>query len=46
MLTRTIRWATGPATRNPRHLEDNLRAGSGRLPDEKTRARRVQYLGP
>jgi aryl-alcohol dehydrogenase-like predicted oxidoreductase len=34
-----------PATSNPRHLEDNLRAGSGRLPDEKTRARMVEYLG-
>jgi len=34
-----------PATSNPRHLEDNLRAGSGRLPDAKTRARMVEYLG-
>ncbi|HEX8537119.1 MAG TPA: aldo/keto reductase, partial [Cystobacter sp.] len=34
-----------PATSNPRHLEDNLRAGSGRLPDEKTRVRMVEYLG-
>ncbi len=34
-----------PATSNPRHLEDNLRAGTGRLPDEKTRARMVEYLG-
>jgi aryl-alcohol dehydrogenase-like predicted oxidoreductase len=35
-----------PATSNPRHLEDNLQAGLGRLPDEKTRARMVQYLEP
>jgi aryl-alcohol dehydrogenase-like predicted oxidoreductase len=34
-----------PATSNPRHLEDNLRAGHGRLPDEKTRARMVAHLG-
>jgi aryl-alcohol dehydrogenase-like predicted oxidoreductase len=34
-----------PATSNPRHLEDNLRAGTGRLPDEKTRARMVEHLG-
>ena len=31
-----------PATNNPSHLEDNLRAGSGRLPDEKTRNRMVK----
>jgi aryl-alcohol dehydrogenase-like predicted oxidoreductase len=34
-----------PATSNPRHLEDNLRAGTGRLPDAKTRARMVELLG-
>lgn len=34
-----------PATRKPAHLEDNLRAGTGRLPDAKTRARMVEYLG-
>ena len=28
-----------PATRNPEHLRDNLRAGDGRLPDEALRAR-------
>ena len=28
-----------PATNNPRHLEDNMGAGVGRLPDAKTRAR-------
>lgn len=34
-----------PATSNPKHLEDNLKAGFGRLPDEKTRAKMVKYLG-
>lgn len=34
-----------PATSNPKHLEDNLKAGTGRLPDEKTRARMVKHLG-
>jgi len=34
-----------PATSNPKHLEDNLKAGFGRLPDEKTRARMVKHLG-
>jgi aryl-alcohol dehydrogenase-like predicted oxidoreductase len=34
-----------PATRNPKHLADNLKAGFGRLPDEKTRARMVKHLG-
>lgn len=28
-----------PATSNPAHLRDNMRAGYGRLPDEKLRAR-------
>ncbi len=28
-----------PATNNPQHLEDNMGAGVGRLPDAKTRAR-------
>ena len=28
-----------PATNDPRHLEDNMGAGVGRLPDAKTRAR-------
>ena len=28
-----------PATNNPQHLEDNMGAGFGRLPDEKTRQR-------
>jgi aryl-alcohol dehydrogenase-like predicted oxidoreductase len=28
-----------PATNNPQHLEDNMGAGIGRLPDAKTRAR-------
>ena len=30
-----------PATNNPNHLEDDLRGGTGRLPDEKTRRRMV-----
>ncbi|MCY1030414.1 aldo/keto reductase [Corallococcus sp. BB11-1] len=33
-----------PATSNPAHLEDNVKAGLGRLPDEKTRARMVKLL--
>jgi aryl-alcohol dehydrogenase-like predicted oxidoreductase len=32
-----------PATRNPKHLEDNMTAGRGRLPDIATRQRMVQY---
>ncbi|RKH91996.1 aldo/keto reductase, partial [Corallococcus praedator] len=28
----------------PAHLEDNVKAGLGRLPDEKTRARMVKLL--
>jgi aryl-alcohol dehydrogenase-like predicted oxidoreductase len=34
-----------PATSNPKHLEDNLKAGFGRMPDEKTRAKMVKHLG-
>jgi len=34
-----------PATSNPKHLEDNLKAGFGRLPDEKMRAKMVKHLG-
>jgi aryl-alcohol dehydrogenase-like predicted oxidoreductase len=33
-----------PATSDPEHLSDNVRAGAGRLPDEKTRARMVRLL--
>jgi diketogulonate reductase-like aldo/keto reductase len=33
-----------PATSNPRHLEDNMAAGSGRLPDAKTRQRMVEFV--
>lgn len=33
-----------PATSNPRHLVDNMGAGTGRLPDEATR-RRMRELG-
>jgi diketogulonate reductase-like aldo/keto reductase len=35
---------TIPATNNPRHLEDNMTAGTGRLPDEKLRQRMVQFV--
>jgi aryl-alcohol dehydrogenase-like predicted oxidoreductase len=34
-----------PATSNPKHAEDNTKAGFGRLPDEKTRAKMVKHLG-
>ena len=33
-----------PATNNIRHLEDDMRGGIGRLPDEKTRARMVEVV--
>jgi diketogulonate reductase-like aldo/keto reductase len=33
-----------PATNNPRHLEDNLQAGIGGLPDENTRRRMVELV--
>ena len=33
-----------PTTSNPQHLADNMQAGLGRLPDEKTRRRMVEYL--
>ncbi len=33
-----------PATRNPKHLADNMLAGRGRLPDEKMRQRMVAFL--
>jgi diketogulonate reductase-like aldo/keto reductase len=33
-----------PATRNPEHLSDNMRAGLGRLPDDALRARMIRYL--
>jgi aryl-alcohol dehydrogenase-like predicted oxidoreductase len=32
------------ATSNPRHMADNARGGSGRLPDPATRERMVEYL--
>jgi diketogulonate reductase-like aldo/keto reductase len=32
-----------PATRNPKHLADNMQAGRGRLPDEKMRQRMVAF---
>jgi aryl-alcohol dehydrogenase-like predicted oxidoreductase len=33
-----------PATGNVRHLEDNMAAGLGRLPDEKTRQRMAEFV--
>lgn len=33
-----------PATSNPRHLRDNMAAGSGPLPDANTRRRMVQVI--
>jgi len=33
-----------PATGNVKHLEDNMTAGVGRLPDDKTRERMVHYV--
>lgn len=32
-----------PATRNPKHLVDNMQAGVGRLPDKAQRARMLEY---
>jgi aryl-alcohol dehydrogenase-like predicted oxidoreductase len=34
-----------PATRSPAHLEENLRAGEGPLPDEAQRRRMVETVG-
>jgi diketogulonate reductase-like aldo/keto reductase len=34
-----------PATRNPKHLADNMKGGAGRLPDEKTRQKMAAYFG-
>jgi diketogulonate reductase-like aldo/keto reductase len=33
-----------PATGNPKHLDDNMMAGVGRLPDAATRLRMVKYV--
>jgi diketogulonate reductase-like aldo/keto reductase len=33
-----------PATNNPKHLEDNIHGGIGRLPDAKTRQRMVEFV--
>ena len=33
-----------PATNNPHHLEDNMQAGIGRLPDAKMRQRMVEFV--
>jgi aryl-alcohol dehydrogenase-like predicted oxidoreductase len=35
-----------PATAKVKHLEDNMRAGYGRIPDAKTRERMARYLEP
>jgi len=34
-----------PATNNPGHLEDNMQAGIGRLPDAKMRQRMADLAG-
>jgi aryl-alcohol dehydrogenase-like predicted oxidoreductase len=34
-----------PATSNPDHLAENVRAGTGRLPDARLRRRMIQDLG-
>ena len=34
-----------PATNNPKHLEDDLQAGFGRLPDTKDRQRMIEAVG-
>jgi diketogulonate reductase-like aldo/keto reductase len=47
-----LKWIVGhpavtcaiPATNNPNHLEDNVAAGMGQLPDEKMRQRMVEYV--
>jgi len=33
-----------PATNNPEHLQDNVAAGFGRLPDDRMRQRMVDYV--
>jgi diketogulonate reductase-like aldo/keto reductase len=33
-----------PATNNPKHLEDNVQAGLGRLPDAKMRQRMIEFV--
>ena len=47
-----LKWIAGhpavtcaiPATAKPEHMRDNLAAGAGRLPDEGTRRRMLQYF--
>jgi aryl-alcohol dehydrogenase-like predicted oxidoreductase len=34
-----------PATSKPHHLADNVKAGTGRLPDAATRAKMIAHLG-
>ena len=33
-----------PATNNPQHIEDNMAAGLGRLPDAKMRQRMIAFV--
>jgi diketogulonate reductase-like aldo/keto reductase len=33
-----------PATNNPKHLEDNMQAGMGRLPDAQMRQRMIEFV--
>ncbi len=37
---------TVPGTRNPKHLQDNMAAGGGRLPDQAARARMLALVTP
>ncbi|MDB5863111.1 MAG: putative oxidoreductase protein, partial [Betaproteobacteria bacterium] len=47
-----LKWVVGhpavncaiPATRRREHMEDNARAGTGRLPDREMRRRMLEYL--
>ena len=34
-----------PATNNPKHLEDDMQGGAGRLPDPETRRKMVELVG-
>ena len=47
-----LKWIVGytavtcaiPATNNPKHLEDNVQGGLGRLPDAKMRQRMIEFV--
>ena len=47
-----LKWIVGnsaitcaiPATNKPRHLEDNMQGGTGRLPDANMRRRMVEFV--